>query len=401
MGKDDFLTPKAIGKKIKAKGLQKLKFYCVVCQKQMRDANGFKCHLQSEPHKRMMQVFLENPSKRVDENSKEFEETFMDILQHRHGTTRVKANNVYQELIHDRHHIHMTGTVWATLSDFVLYLGREGKVEVDEEGDGLYVRYLKKDPRALLEKEKERKRLLHQKSDDERVREFIALQMKMEKEGLEEMEDGDDGESESETIDTAKPLSEDRDKISISLSGTKRPRIMGGVGKPLHPSIGGKTIQKKSDRTIFMEKEKEKEKEEKEEKEMDEDEIDEDDEEPWLHRGIVVRVLNKTLASGQYYRKKGVVKAVENEGFLGVVELAHSGLKLRIDQNELQTVVPAIGRSLCIVSGPHHGRHGELVDIDKKHGKATIRILSTGELIHKIPFDQFSKLEKQSSQEHK
>lgn len=38
MGKDGgFLTPKAIGNRIKAKGLQKLRWYCQTCQKQCRD----------------------------------------------------------------------------------------------------------------------------------------------------------------------------------------------------------------------------------------------------------------------------------------------------------------------------------------------------------------------------
>lgn len=37
MGKSDFLTPKAIANRIKSKGLQKLRWYCQMCQKQCRD----------------------------------------------------------------------------------------------------------------------------------------------------------------------------------------------------------------------------------------------------------------------------------------------------------------------------------------------------------------------------
>ena len=39
MGKEKagFLTPKAISNRIKAKGLQKLRWYCQMCQKQCRD----------------------------------------------------------------------------------------------------------------------------------------------------------------------------------------------------------------------------------------------------------------------------------------------------------------------------------------------------------------------------
>jgi DNA/RNA-binding protein KIN17 len=66
MGKDGgFLTPKAIGNRIKAKGLQKLRWYCQSCQKQCRDENGFKCHVQSESHQRQLLLVGENAGKYI------------------------------------------------------------------------------------------------------------------------------------------------------------------------------------------------------------------------------------------------------------------------------------------------------------------------------------------------
>lgn len=43
MGKEKpgFLTPKAIANRIKSKGLQKLRWYCQMCQKQCRDEVSF------------------------------------------------------------------------------------------------------------------------------------------------------------------------------------------------------------------------------------------------------------------------------------------------------------------------------------------------------------------------
>lgn len=35
-------TPKWLANKMRAKGLQKLKWYCQMCEKQCRDENGFK-----------------------------------------------------------------------------------------------------------------------------------------------------------------------------------------------------------------------------------------------------------------------------------------------------------------------------------------------------------------------
>lgn len=69
-----------IANRIKAKGLQKLRWYCQLCQKQCRDENGFKCHQMSEGHRRQMEVFGQNPERVVDGYSEEFEQSFMDHL---------------------------------------------------------------------------------------------------------------------------------------------------------------------------------------------------------------------------------------------------------------------------------------------------------------------------------
>lgn len=61
MPKKDFFSPKSIANRWKAKGLQKLRWYCQMCQKQCRDENGFKCHTMSESHLRQMAVFTESP----------------------------------------------------------------------------------------------------------------------------------------------------------------------------------------------------------------------------------------------------------------------------------------------------------------------------------------------------
>lgn len=83
MAKDGPLTAKAIGKKIKAKGLQKLRWFCQVCEKQCRDENGFKCHVASETHLRMMQVVASSSHEIISSYSKEFQDNFMNLLSRR------------------------------------------------------------------------------------------------------------------------------------------------------------------------------------------------------------------------------------------------------------------------------------------------------------------------------
>ena len=117
MGKHEPMTAKAIANKIKAKGLQKIKYYCEMCKKQCRDDNGFKCHIMSESHQRQALIVSENPEKFVSDFSKQFMDGFMYILRARYRTKRILANTVFQEYIKERDHIHMNGTRWTSLSE--------------------------------------------------------------------------------------------------------------------------------------------------------------------------------------------------------------------------------------------------------------------------------------------
>merc|ERR1719483_1449508 len=92
-------TPKYIANKIKSKGLQKLRWFCQMCEKQCRDENGFKCHTSSEAHQRQLLLFAETPESFLDAYSGEFEKTFISLLSRCHGTKRTFANAVYQEYI--------------------------------------------------------------------------------------------------------------------------------------------------------------------------------------------------------------------------------------------------------------------------------------------------------------
>ena len=151
MGKDGggFLAPKQIANRIKARGLQKLRWYCQMCQKQCRDENGFKCHTMSESHMRQMEMFSQNSKSFMDEFSTEFEGGMMEIIARKARSKRMSANQIYKEYISDKQHFHMNATIWETLTDFVMYLGREGKCEVDETEKGWFVTYIDRDPEKL------------------------------------------------------------------------------------------------------------------------------------------------------------------------------------------------------------------------------------------------------------
>lgn len=76
-------TPKYLANKMKSKGLQRLRWYCQVCEKQCRDENGFKCHAASESHLRQMLVVGEHAGKHISNFSSEFQSEFVALLSRR------------------------------------------------------------------------------------------------------------------------------------------------------------------------------------------------------------------------------------------------------------------------------------------------------------------------------
>jgi len=170
-------TPKAIANAMKSKGLQRLRWYCQVCQKQCRDENGFKCHAASESHLRQMLVVGESAGRHISDFSSQFQSEFVALLSRRFGTRRVRANQVYQEYIQDKHHLHMNSTRWVTLSEFVKHLGRTGIARVDDTEKGWFIAWIDNSPKALAKAEASMKKDRQTTSDEQRERMLIAEQI--------------------------------------------------------------------------------------------------------------------------------------------------------------------------------------------------------------------------------
>jgi DNA/RNA-binding protein KIN17 len=80
MPKAEIGSTKHLANQMKSKGLQRLRWWCEPCQKQCRDANGFKCHVQSETHVRQMSVVGENAQKYISNYSNDFQRDFVSLL---------------------------------------------------------------------------------------------------------------------------------------------------------------------------------------------------------------------------------------------------------------------------------------------------------------------------------
>lgn len=393
MGKAEKGTPKDLANRMKAKGLQKLRWYCQMCQKQCRDENGFKCHTMSESHQRQLLLFADNPESFLDSFSEEFMEGYLSLLKRRFGTKRVHANNVYQEYIQDRDHVHMNATQWETLTDFVKWLGREGHCVVDETEKGWYVAYIDRDPETLRRQAAAQRRQKAERGQEERMQDFIQRQIELGR----AKNTSEKALSEGET--SAALQREDGATISLTLKpGNARPRPSGlDTGNALKMAAGKQSEKAKKEtkkRTALdeiMEEEMRGKKFREESASHGQgrsNSANEATDAAWLCEDIVVKVVTKDLGS-KYYKQKGVVKEVIGK-YCAIVRLLDCNTKLKLDQTHLETVIPSVGRAVMVVGGSRRGIHATLHSIQEESFSATLDF--EGQLVSGIPYEQFSKL---------
>eukprot|EP00249_Psilotum_nudum_P015614 c25428_g1_i1 orf=202-1413(+) len=400
MGKNEFLTPKAIANRIKAKGLQKLRWYCQMCQKQCRDENGFKCHCMSESHQRQMQVFGQNPDRFLDGYSEEFETTFLEHVKRSHRFSRVAATVVYNEYITDRHHIHMNSTKWTTLTEFVKYLGRTGKCKVENTEKGWFMTYIDREPETLLKENLKNKRQRAEIADEERHERAIAEQIEKaakadvvlpeppKKEVL-ERENGRGKIAFSFGAPRVKPsgdMPESSIKAGVSVFQDGEEDVVKDRKNSERDAISrNKWNENKKDSMAALE-------ELMREQEFAKEKLNRKD--YWLCEGIVVKVMSKALEEKGYYKQKGVVAKVVGK-YVGEIKMLESGDVLKVDQEELETVIPQVGGSVKIVNGAYRGSNARLLSIDTAKFTTKVQIekgVYNGRVISDIEYEDICKI---------
>ncbi|XP_030576139.1 DNA/RNA-binding protein KIN17 [Archocentrus centrarchus] len=393
MGKADFLSPKAISNRIKAKGLQKLRWYCQMCQKQCRDENGFKCHCMSESHQRQLLLASENPIKFMDYFSDEFKSDFIELLRRRFGTKRVHNNIVYNEYISNREHVHMNSTQWETLTDFTKWLGREGLCKVDETPKGWYIQYIDRDPETIRRQEEQARKKKQELDDEERSARMIEEQVRR----------GRDGKDTDEApVYTELKRESEEEKVAFNLGAcssvagpSKSSSVLGASALKASSSSSSSVKRKDSGSDSRGEKKKKKSaleeiiEMEKKKQQQQQQSVRTD---YWLQPNIIVKVITKRLGE-KYHKKKAVIVEVR-EKYTAVVKIIDSGDKLKLDQNHLETVIPAPGKEVLILNGPYRDTEAVLEGIDEKNFSATLTLNSgpqKGTSVD-VAYEDFSKL---------
>ena len=62
----------------------------------------------------------------------------------------------------------------------------------------------------------------------------------------------------------------------------------------------------------------------------------------WITPGIVVKIINKDLGDGKFYKKKALIKSLVDR-YVAKVKVLDTGHLIEIDQEQLETVIPVRG----------------------------------------------------------
>ncbi|KAK3501517.1 domain of Kin17 curved DNA-binding protein-domain-containing protein [Neurospora crassa] len=179
MPKAEVGSAKYLANKMKSRGLNRLRWYCQLCEKSCRDENGYKMHCQSPSHTAKALEAGANFKGVQDTFSEQFLKDFIAQLKTSHGEKEIHINKFYQEVIARKDHVHLNATKWHSLTEFAKFLGREGVCRVEEkEGEGLFVAWIDDSPEAMERREKVRRKEMMDKGDEEREQRALREQIK-------------------------------------------------------------------------------------------------------------------------------------------------------------------------------------------------------------------------------
>ena len=239
------------------------------------------------------------------------------------------------------------------------------------------------------------------KDDDERMADFVAKQVEREREKkkLSSSENNEDGEEpiENPVEEKFTELQRNSEEEKICLEGLKlekkdiKDKVM--LLKPIGKLVAVKKERKRKlsgggepKKKTAIEEIIEEEQREKERKKM---RLRERTEIPWLKRGIIVKITSNSLGE-KYYKQKGEVLEVIDR-FKALLKLVTDESKVTVDQNDVETVIPAVGRQVLVLSGKFRGCKASLKELDVDKFCAKLKLCDDNQDIS-LPYEHFSKL---------
>ena len=129
--------------------------------------------------------------------------------------------------------------------------------------------------------------------------------------------------------------------------------------------------------------------------------------EPWLYKGIIVKIMQKSLGGGKFYKQKGrVYKVVSQDGGKAEVEWGYQGnvkmltgsakdMKVSIDQINLEPSIPVLNPEgskpeVLILKGKYKGKTGIITELDLNEQFGIVKVDTDDHEMLRLEFDCFT-----------
>lgn len=254
---------------------------------------------------------------------------------------------------------------------------------------GWYITYIDRDPETLAAQERKAKKEKMDKDDEERLMDFIEKQVEKAKQ--------DTKEEESETSKTPLMRPENDAPLVLDIKLKPKPKLL-PVFNVKQEKIKREDLSK--DKPVPSKSTNEKDEKRKicNDKETKFTKKFKSDDPPasegWLKEGLMVKVTTKSLGD-KYYKAKGLIQTVDKDGFVGKVKLKTpekvSGHIIRLDQEYLETVIPAIGKEILILWGKHRGKKAIVKKLHIERYSIDAELEQDRTVVEMLPYEQVCK----------
>lgn len=259
---------------------------------------------------------------------------------------------------------------------------------------GWYLTYIDRDPETLAAQEKKAKKEKMDKDDEERLMDFIDKQIERAKQ--------DTTEEEGETSKTPLMRPENDTPLVLDIKLKPKPKLLPVLEIKKEKIIKQEKSEDSQSKSCSSNSNSEKYGKLKRSNDNDETgsvkKFKSDDNSPaiegWLREGLTVKVITKSLGD-KYYKAKGIVQSVDTDGFVGKVKLKTpeevNGHVIRLDQEYLETVIPAIGKEVLILWGTHKGMKAIVTKLHIAHYSVDVELEKDKKIVNKLPYEQVCK----------
>lgn len=269
---------------------------------------------------------------------------------------------------------------------------------------GWFITYIDRDPEAIASQEKQAKKEKMDRNEEERMMAFIEKQVETGKQKFSE-----------ETSEELTPLIRTEDEPLV-LNMKLKPKVLpaalikhGILGKrkkamehELINEIGDessfsksvKREQSHSEESVDSESEQSSSSKRKSDYSEESSEKHKKMRKGWLRKGLVVKIMTKKVGE-KYYKAKGVIIGIVDDLFyVGKIKInspeSVEGHVLKVDQEHLETVIPAIGREVVILKGKYIGEIVTIMKVRIEDFSVDVE-LKKGDILKRVPYEEICK----------